>query len=361
MKKNRKQIVTAATTFSAALGIGFVMQYTDAGAARLGESAPVGGPESRIVQDTIVTPVSASVATPAVLLTPEPTLPGRRVTTLAAAPAEEDAPRFDMTGEGTVLLARAEAPDAPLPPAVEPLPSGPETAPVAAAEPACETTLSAEAGPLAMVHLALENGCRPNTAVTIHHEGLMFTILTDAQGRADLEVPAFAAEAYFIAAYDDAAGAVAITEVPDLPLYDRAAVQWTGPLGVELHALEFGARYGEAGHVWAGAPAESERAALGQGGYFTTLGDADAPVPMLAEVYTYPSGSTRQDGTVGLSVEAEVTAANCGREIAATSIQVHPGGTPSEADLLMRLPGCDAIGEFLVLKNMFEDLTLAAR
>ena len=30
-------------------------------------------------------------------------------------------------------------------------------------------------------------------------------------------------------------------------------------------------------------------------------------------------------------------------------------------DLTLTLPGCDAVGDFLVLQNMFEDLTLAAR
>ena len=37
------------------------------------------------------------------------------------------------------------------------------------------------------------------------------------------------------------------------------------------------------------------------------------------------------------------------------------GLEPSAIDLTMTLPDCDAIGEFLVLKNMFEDLTLAAK
>jgi len=62
-----------------------------------------------------------------------------------------------------------------------------------------------------------------------------------------------------------------------------------------------------------------------------------------------------------LTVEVEVTQENCGREIAAQSIQLNAGLEPSAIDLTMTLPDCNAIGEFLVLKNMFEDLTLAAK
>ena len=81
----------------------------------------------------------------------------------------------------------------------------------------------------------------------------------------------------------------------------------------------------------------------------------------MVEVYTFPTGTTSRDGSVALSVEAEVTAENCGRDVAAQSIQIDPASTLIAIDLTMTMPKCDAVGEFLVLKNMFKDLTLAAK
>ncbi|MDO7629750.1 MAG: hypothetical protein MUQ84_02360, partial [Loktanella sp.] len=98
-----------------------------------------------------------------------------------------------------------------------------------------------------------------------------------------------------------------------------------------------------------------------QAGFLTSMGDPRVANPMMVEIYTYPSAIGHRDGNVALTVEVEVTQENCGREIAAQSIQLNAGLEPSAIDLTMTLPDCDAIGEFLVLKNMFEDLTLAAK
>ena len=91
------------------------------------------------------------------------------------------------------------------------------------------------------------------------------------------------------------------------------------------------------------------------------LGNDAIPGARMAEIYTFPSGMTALTGDIVLNVEAEVTARNCGRSVAAQSIQIGPLTAPAIMDLTMAMPDCDAIGEYLVLKNMFEDLTLAAK
>ena len=203
--------------------------------------------------------------------------------------------------------------------------------------------------------------CQPNAAVTIHHQGMIFSQLTDETGRVDVVVPALAQEAFFIAAFAGGEGAVASTAVPDLANYDRAALQWQGIDAVQLHALEFGADYDSEGHVWAATSRDLDFAAPPKAGFLTTLGDDRVINALMAEVYTFPTGKYNQDGTVALSVEAEVTAANCGRDISAQSIQLDSLQEPTAIDLTMTMPDCGAIGEFLVLKNMFKDLTLAAK
>lgn len=317
----KKSLITAASTFSVALGIGFVMQYGGAVASRFQPA-----PEPVLVLPEMVVPQQSSM----ILDMPEMVIPAPETAIIELAALED-----------------VEVPEI--------------MAPSAVPEPVCDVEMSADTLPMAMVAVSLTAPCQPNAAVTIHHQGMMFSQLTDADGRVDVIVPAMAQEAFFISAFAGGEGAVASTPVPDLANYDRAALQWQGVNAVQLHALEFGADYGTDGHVWAAAARELDFVNPPQAGFLTVLGDIRAQNALMAEVYTFPSSQFNQDGTVALSVEAEITAENCGRDIAAQSIQLNPLQEPTAIDLTMTMPDCDAIGEFLVLKNMFKDLTLAAK
>jgi hypothetical protein len=221
--------------------------------------------------------------------------------------------------------------------------------------------MDAVAGHAAMVTLTLAAPCYPNAVVAIHHQGMMFNMVTDDKGALTVEVPALDKDAFFIAAFDDGKGAVALTTVADLALYDRAVLQWQGEADVQLHALEFGAGYADKGHLWAASTGDTFATSVGTGGFISELGSGNSISGMKAEVYSFPTGLASIQGDIKLNVEAEVTARNCGRDIAAETIQVGPDMQSSVADLTMRMPACDAIGDFLVLKNMFEDLTIATR
>ena len=326
----KKNLKTAATTFSVALGIGFVMQYGDAVASKLQPNA----------QDTAV-----------VAMTPEMVIPTQITAASSIAVPEILTPTPD---EGVIELAALDATLSDVEvPEIE--------APTVMSEPDCQVDLSADTLPLAMVALSLTAPCSPNAAVTIHHQGLMFSLLTDEAGVLDVVVPAMAQDAFFISSFADGEGAVASTQVPDLASVDRAALQWQGLSAVQLHAREFGADYGSEGHVWKAAARELDFMNTEEAGFLVSLGDNRVDNPLQVEIYTFPSGMDQRDGSVALTVEAEVTAENCGRDISAQSVQINPGFDPTAIDLTMTMPDCDAIGEFLVLKNMFKDLTLAAK
>lgn len=81
---------------------------------------------------------------------------------------------------------------------------------------------------------------------------------------------------------------------------------------------------------------------------------------MLAEVYTFPSAKSVQDGVVDLSVEAEVTNTNCGLEIEAQTLEMTSNGQMKAHDLTLAVPDCGAIGTFLVLNNLVSDLKVAS-
>jgi hypothetical protein len=223
----------------------------------------------------------------------------------------------------------------------------------------CDYTLTADAAPGAMALLSLDVPCMPGERFTLHHNGLMFTEITDEGGHASMLVPVLATQAVFIAAFPNGEGASANTTVDALEFYDRVAVQWQGDAGVHLHALEFGADFGSDGHVWSGATRDVSDAANGARGFMTRLGNPALAEAMMAEVYTFPSEMTGPDGKISLSVETEVTAANCARDIEAQSLQVRPGGRLKVQDVLLAMPDCDASGDFLVLKNLLNDLTIA--
>lgn len=338
---NKKQIVTAGATLGIALATGFVMQNGDAVASRFGDT-PQPQPEQQPVEAPAVVQSSVLPTSPETAVEPEP-----------VQVADEPEPVQTAIEPEPVQMAAVETetmtdvtPD-----------------PVEAAEPelVCETTMQAEAVAAAMVRLDLVSACHPNDRVTIHHEGMMFTALTDDAGAMSIDVPALNQNAIFIAAFANNEGAMGQIDVPSLEFYDRVVLQWRGENALQLHAREFGADYGEDGHVWSETARDASVAATGQGGFITTLGTGSDDTALLAEVYSFPSGFMTDDGQVALSVEAEVTAQNCARDIEAQSIQISPEAEPAVVDLVLSVPDCDAIGDFLVLKNMVQDLTLAAK
>ncbi|MFX0545511.1 hypothetical protein ACEWPL_008185 [Roseovarius sp. S1116L3] len=223
----------------------------------------------------------------------------------------------------------------------------------------CDYSLQADAAAGAMVALALDAPCAPGERFTLHHNGMMFTEVTDDGGYASMLVPALSRRASFIASFANGQGVVASAEVEGIGYYQRVAVQWQGDAGLQLHALEFGSDYADEGHVWSGASRDVAAAADGNHGFLTRLGNADQPNPLMAEVYTFPSQLEGRDGQVELRVEAEVTEANCNRDIEAQALELEVGGALRVQDVTLMMPQCDAVGDFLVLNNLLNDLTIA--
>lgn len=230
---------------------------------------------------------------------------------------------------------------------------------------ACRMQASAKALPGAMVALTILAPCRAGERVTLHHQGMMVTETLGDTGALELTVPALASTAIFIIEPTmapkalrirtaSAGGAVVQVAVPDMAQVDRVVLQWSGNSGFEVHAREFGAQYGERGHVWHGA--DPARGA----GEMVQLGDRTQLSPRLAEVYSFRRDVTAADGVIEISVEAEVTEINCGREIAAQSLRFSQGRVQTR-DLVLEMPDCTATGDFLVLNNLVEHLKIAAK
>lgn len=225
----------------------------------------------------------------------------------------------------------------------------------------CDPRLSAVSGDAAMIDLDVVAPCHMNARVTLHHEGMMFTIQTDARGMAQVQMPALSSKSVVVAAFADGAGAVADVDAPSLNFFDRVVLQWQGNTGLQIHAFEDGATYNQAGHVWSGQPNRIVNAASGNGGFVKQLGDPFVDNPLLAEVYTFPSGLALDVDSVEMTVEAEVTRQNCERSVSAQTLQYGPDFGLTIKDLTFAIPSCQAIGEFLILNNLLEPVLIAQR
>ncbi len=218
------------------------------------------------------------------------------------------------------------------------------------AEPSCLFSVSSAAGAGAMVHLDVSAPCEPNARVSIHHSGMLFSARLNNAGTLSMEVPALKASGIFIVETEAGQAEVILQPVTDLDLVERVALQWRGNSGFELHAREFGADYGAQGHVWHGS---SDGA-----GRIYQLGDNDMDTPELVEIYTLPLTALTASGDIALSVEAEITALNCDSSISAQVLDLRAGALTIR-DLVLDMPDCGATGDFLVLNNLVENLTIA--
>jgi len=217
----------------------------------------------------------------------------------------------------------------------------------------CSFSARARAVPGAAARLTIKAPCHSNERVEVHHSGLTVTQQTDASGKLDLTIPALSEYAIFLISLEDQQGTVATTHIPDIGQYTRVALQWQGETDLQIHALEFGANYGGQGHV----SADPDTTGAGN---IIHLGQPGLKDARNIEVYTFPAAQAPQSGSIELTVEAEVTADNCGSDLNVQSLELRDDRKLRSRDLTLTLPDCSKTGEFLVLNNLLQDLTIAA-
>lgn len=283
---------------------------------------------------------------------------------LAASPVRAEVGTVVLTAGPAPMPVPLAQPLAPMPIQADITPAPPTTDPprdeAVAVSPLgvpCGLNVSAEAMPGAMVALDIIDACAPETRVDITHGALRFSARTDAMGLLTLDIPAMETPAFFTVRLETGAEETTLAGLPDLIDHTRAAITWTGDFGLQLHGYLGNAAFGETGHVWQDNPGSVADVAIGAGGFLSLLGDPDLPQPLLAQVFTIPR-DLRDD--LSLVVEVPITGTNCNRPVRAQGLQVRPGGPVETWPVTMTLPGCEAVGEFLLLQNLFRDLRLAS-
>ncbi|MFN4130601.1 MAG: hypothetical protein ACK4GC_12435 [Paracoccaceae bacterium] len=214
--------------------------------------------------------------------------------------------------------------------------------------PDCSVKFDLLPQPDAMLGISLVAPCQPDQRVVLKHAGLAVTARTSASGALFTTLPALTAVAEVEVGFAGGEKVRASLPMPDFADIQRFAVQWQDGDSFQLHAFENGANYNQPGHISASFTGTS-----GKTGKITALGDSTVNLPLMAEVYTFGPAASAE-----LLLEAAVTQATCGREILGEAILAR-GGSVEVVDLTLAMPDCDAIGDFVILKNLLQDMTLA--
>ena len=211
-----------------------------------------------------------------------------------------------------------------------------------------DLALSASAG--AVINISLSAPCHALERVVLRHAGLAVTARLDAMGSLSQALPALTSAATVEVMFADGNAVGGLLEIAEAATLRRFGVQWQGPDAFVVHGLENGADYGQPGDISPVNPAQPESGTL------TMLGDATVYMPLLAQIYTYPTSESRSAEVV---VEASVTAATCRQDLLGEIIESHKDQVEI-TELTLTMPECSGIGDFLVLKNLATDLKLAA-
>ena len=325
-----RKLTLIAGTGAVALGAGHFVQQKAA-------NRTVAELPGVVVSD--ISPVAAGRGNLAPILIDPPVLPPAAApVTTPALPSQDVAPNVPQPD----VLAAADpelftAPDAPALPAPAMVPA-----------PDCAVSLDLLPQPDAMIGISMLAPCHPDQRVVLRHAGLTVTGRTSASGALASSLPALTAVAEVDVIFADGERVTGTVPLADFAGVQRFAVQWQAEDAFQLHAFENGARYGHPGHISSAFSGTS-----GQTGFVTMLGDASVDLPLQAEVYTFgPAAKTE------IVLEAAITQTTCGREILGEAI-LAANGKVEISDLTLAMPGCDAVGDILVLKNLLEDMTLA--
>lgn len=243
-----------------------------------------------------------------------------------------------------------------VPPADTAQPAGAPPAPLSAFGLPCGLVVTATAMPAAMVALDIMDPCNPDSTLEISHANLSFSARTDVMGLLTVDIPALETPAFInIKSAEDEV--MAIAGLPDLADFARVAIAWEGDFGLELHAFENGAEFGAPGHVWQDAPGRVADTLAGNGGFLTSLGDPRITAAKQVQIYTIDRANPAD---LALSIDIPIKSETCGRPLAAQAVQTTQGGAIDIWPIRVTLPGCDGIGDFLVLQNLFDTPRLAA-
>jgi hypothetical protein len=199
----------------------------------------------------------------------------------------------------------------------------------------CDTKLAIHPTREAMLHVTLSAPCRPDQMVRISHAGLEFDLRLPMTGERAFHLPALEAPARVTLRFLDGVEVVEAVDPGPLDAFMRVALQVSADDALRLKASARGS-----------LPVAETR-----------LGDDGGGMVQIISHHIDPD---RQRGVIRLALEAKVLADRCDRPSHAKVVERLPGLPLRQYGISLGAAGCDRVGDILELKNILQDLKLAA-
>lgn len=184
--------------------------------------------------------------------------------------------------------------------------AGPDGGTAAAATPTAPAgcAISSTAFPASggMIQYEAVSPCRANQVAVVSLDDLQLAVRFDAEGKVAASIPGLAREQSLTITAADGESSTAPVTLLDIAGVQRVALTWDAPVDLNLHAFEFGAGLGDAGHVWEGSAVEERGYRFGKNGLlssFPTIEGKGEPV----EFYSFNPGRRSPMGKIVLAVE----------------------------------------------------------
>ena len=222
---------------------------------------------------------------------------------------------------------------------VSALPTEPADVGFAAADcPPAKLDLATQPG--ALLAVAITAPCAARKSARLQLDALEFDLNLDGAGKWSGLVPALGTDNRVEVRLPDDVRLSAKIAAPGTVTFNRTLVLWQGVGAVHLNAYEYGAHYGEAGHVRADMPRTPDTPL---GGYLMSYGAKGSGAH--AEVYSAPADMNN----IRFDLEAPVSAASCGRDLRASVVKIQAGAASAPLPVTLSMPDCDLLDGSVVM------------
>ncbi len=205
----------------------------------------------------------------------------------------------------------------------------------------CAPKMEVSQRPDATLRVSLNAPCHKDTDLRLTVAGLSADDRTDAAGHWEVRLPLLEPHVTLALEFGDYRLSHSLS--PDTPsTFQHVVLTWHGAQVFRINAES---------HL-------SEAMDGKMGGTLTKAGNGSGDV---FEIYSFPTGSGTAQGVVRLSVDAEVTAANCGTTVSTTAYQTGFLAGLRKTQISYTMPECERVGDVVRLQNLFRDMRLAAR
>lgn len=207
----------------------------------------------------------------------------------------------------------------------------------------CAPSLQVDELPGTLLKVMLSAPCHRSVPLRLTFNGLVADLTTGPHGDWETRLPQIGTSSQIAFDFGDVRLSQSVASRNPAQL-QHVILSWQGPQTFRVQAEMHGA-------------AASPDAALSDT-HLTRLGDGSGSG---FEISSFPVGVGQNLGLVRLSVDATVTAGNCGKSVATTAYQSGFLSGLRRTEISYTMPDCASVGETVRLQNLFRDMRLAAR